>query len=458
MKHVVIIPDGVASKRISAVEMARRLRSAGYRITFIGKGGDYTQIDDFDYLRLDLELHMLVPGSSSASAEPYGSGKSSGNIPKSMEKQAGDPKVAHVNSFHSLLKKLSPDLLLIDIEAHVFVLAALAMNIPVALFSVFFNLRKYPSMPPLHTDIIPGRGLTGHSIIIELAWIRFRISKLVSNMRDKIKSGGKDRVSLFSNHARKLGLRLADHVEYYQWLIPFLYRELPVLVLNPKEMEFPFRPHHTTSYVGPMICTDRSCLPFLPGRGKQASDSKKLLDSYRKRQDKRRLIYCSFGSFFKGDDKTFWLKLVEAFKDTGWDVIFALGNRLNPDSLGEMPENIHCLKFAPQMDIMPVADCAIIHAGMTTVYECVRYEVPMVIYPFKVNDQMGTAARAVYHKIAISGSRGKDSPEDIRGHVEQAMSDQEMLRNISRMRQHITSYEENNAVAGAVDQIFEVVR
>ncbi|MBT8354908.1 MAG: hypothetical protein KJO60_10320 [Desulfofustis sp.] len=433
MKHLVIIPDRVTSKRLSAVEMARRLSDAGYRITFIGKGGDYSQIDKFDYFRFDPEQTSTTTDSESSANEP-------------------------VHPLHLLLEELSPDLLVIDIEMHEFVLAALASKFPVILFSVFFNMRKHKSMPPLHYDIVPGRGVTGFAFTIELAWLRFRLSKFISNQREKFKRRGKDKISKLENYAEMLGLRLADHVVFYQWLIPFLYCDLPVLVLNPIEMEFPFHPHYLISYVGPMICSDRANLPFIPKTVESGHDIENLLDSYRQRREEQRLIYCSFGCFFGGNDLKFWQKLVEALGSTGWDVIFALGNRLKAEVLGNIPSNIHCLQFAPQMDILSVADCAVIHAGMTTVYECILWEVPMVVYPFRVNDQMGTAARVVYHRLGLRGSREKDSPADIRNHIERAINDQAIKEDIGRMRNQIETYRKKNVVADAVKRIFEAAR
>jgi hypothetical protein len=449
MKHLVVIPDGVTSKRMSAVEMARRLRHAGYRITLIGKGGDYKKIDEFDYSRLDLKPDLRTSGSQTAHV-PGLRDQGVDNVP-----QVADNHGIHQHPFHLLLEKISPDLLLIDVEMHEFVLAAIASNYPVALFSVFFNMRKHRSMPPLHYDIVPGRGVAGFSFMIELAWLRFRLSKFISNTRRKMSLGGEDKVSRLENYAADLGLRLADHVDYYQWLIPFLYKSLPVLVLNPFEMEFPFPPDRAISYVGPMICLDRSNLNFLPNPVETNHDIVNLLDSYRQNRDGRRLVYCSFGCFFGGNDLEFWHKLVKALRNTDWDVIFAFGNRLKPEALGQTPSNIRCLDFAPQMDILTVADCAVIHAGMTTVYECILCEVPMVVYPFKVNDQMGTAARVVYHHIGVRGSREKDSSADIRNHVERAMHDPELKENLAQMRKHVEKYQNNDAIAEVVERILE---
>ena len=428
MKHLVIVPDGIPSKRLSGVELARRLSDAGYRITFIGKGGDYHQIDRFDYFRLDLGHELPATDSQSSIDEPD-------------------------HPLHLLLEKISPDLVLIDVEMHEFVLAALASNFPVALFSVFFNMRKHKSMPPLHYTIVPGKGVAGFAFMIELAWLRFRLSKFISNLREKIRCRGKDTLSRLENYAAKLGLRLADHVDRYQWLIPFVYKKLPIMVLSPIEMEFPFRPHQTVTYVGPMICKDRQRLSFLPDPVELNEDIKELLDSYRQPENGRRLIYCSFGCVFSGSDEEFWSKLIESFRNTEWDVIFALGNRLKPNSFREIPPNIHCLEFAPQMDILPFADCAIIHSGLMTMLECIYFKVPMVTYPFDVNDQQGNAARIAYHRIGIRGDRLQDSPGDIRRHVYSAMNDNEIKMNLNRMQHHISSYETSHSAADAVERI-----
>jgi MGT family glycosyltransferase len=227
------------------------------------------------------------------------------------------------------------------------------------------------------------------------------------------------------------------------------------MVLNPFEMEFPFHPHYTISYVGPMICSDREKLPFIPKTAETTHNIEKLLDSYRRRREGQCLIYCSFGCFFGGNDSSFWHKIAEALGNTDRDVIFALGNRLKPEALGSLPANIHCLEFAPQLEILQVADCAVIHAGMTTVYECILSETPMVVYPFKVNDQMGTAARVVYHHIGLRGNREKDGSAEIRNLVERVMNDPVLRENIGHMKKQIEKYSANNVVADAVERIIE---
>jgi MGT family glycosyltransferase len=262
-----------------------------------------------------------------------------------------------------------------------------------------------------------------------------------------------DWLSLLRCYAESLGLRLDQHVDFYQWLIPFLYQNLPTLVLNPDEMEFPLRKPSGINYVGPMICTDRAKLPFLPKAGKPLLKLEELLDEYRNGRSDKRLIYCSFGTYFSGDDNQFLKKLAMSFKDTDWNVIIALGNRLDPAKLGNLPDNVLCLTFAPQMEILSVSDCAVIHGGMTTVYECIHYAVPMVVYPFKVNDQLGTSSRVLYHGLGLVGRRRKDSTSKIRDRITKVMGDRLIKNNLERMRQNFSRYTDGTIAAETVYEI-----
>ncbi len=352
-----------------------------------------------------------------------------------------------------MLVSMNPDLVLLDVEEHRYILAALPLNVPVALFSVFFNLWKRPKVPPLHSDVIPGKKLSGQTLLIELLWLRFRFWKWFFSKKDFLMQGAMDERSMFSSYAESLGLELRHHVNFYQWLIPFTYRTLPTLVLNPKEMEFPLQEPDGSTYVGPMICTDRSNLPFLPESGKPSAKLDEVLDRYRDVRPGRHLVYCSFGSYFGGDDTAFLKKLAASFEGMEWDAIFALGNRLKPAQLGVLPDNVHCFSFAPQMEILEISDCAVIHGGMTTAYECIYFEVPMVVYPFKVNDQLGTAARIRYHGLGLRGDRVRDGSSEIRNRISTAMADSAIRENLDRMKAHISRYADDNIAAQAVGRI-----
>lgn len=449
--HIVIVPDSIISKRISAVEMARRLRRAGYRITLLGPGGDYEEIDGFDYLRVDLKLN--VPRARFEVALPGFGGLRTWFATYAERHRRRDEivKAVDILAYRELLKKLSPDLLLIDIEAHSYIIPAITLPTRLAVFSVFFNLFKSSEIPPLHTNIIPGQGLRGKSFAITCGWLRFRFWKWVRYQLESFRHCGVDQLSLFRHYCRQCGVRWQDQLDCYQWLIPFLYRRLPTMVLNPLEMEFTGTPSASTAYVGPMICTNRAQLPFLPNKGTLQPELQSLVDAHRQIAGTRRLVYCGFGSFFSGDDTGFLKRLIAAAESREWYMFIALGGRVKPEVLGTLPANVTCLGFAPQMELLSVADVAVIHGGMTSVYECIHHGVPMVVYPFATNDQHGTAARVAKFGIGIVGNRSEDNAAGIGNRIERILDDDTIQKRITLMQRHLVRYEEENTVAEAVN-------
>jgi len=453
--HIVVIPDSIVSKRISAVEMARRLRRAGHRVTLLGPGGDYDKIDGSDYVRFDLKLKR--PDACIVGKLPLpalGKLRSwTATYADRHHRRNAIVKAVDIEAYRELLKELSPDLLLIDIEAHSYIIPAINLQIPIALFSVFYNLFKSSEAPPLHTSVIPGRGWRGRRLAISWLWLRFIIWKWLRYQAESFRYCGVDQLSLLKDYARQSGVRWQDQLDRYQWLIPFVYRRLPMLVLNPVEMEFTSNPPASTAYVGPMICTNRNQLPFLPDQGPIPLELKSLLETHRRATRTRRLVYCGFGSFFGGDDTEFLKKVIAASAGRKWDMVIGLGARAKPETLGPLPANVTCLCFAPQMELLSTADAAVIHGGMTTVYECIHHSVPMVVYPFTTNDQHGTAARVAKFGLGIVGSRSDDNFTTIRNRIERILDDETIQKQVVRMGRNLARYDQENTVAEVVNQL-----
>jgi len=437
------------------VALALQLHESGYLITLAGPGGEYEKVDRFNYFPVELKLSKPPEGAPEAYSRFGKAGRLFWQHINRRTRKAETRISCDAEPLLKLGAELDPDLILIDVEEHLCILAALSLATPVALFSVFFNLWKRPRVPPLHSAVIPGHKLSGRKSLINLLWLRFRFWKWFFHLRDFVLQGGLDQRSLLKLFAEPVGVRLGDHVDYYQWLIPFVYKQLLTLVLNPKEMEFPLNEPAQTTYVGLMLCTGRSERPFLTLTGVPSARLCEILEAYRVGLPGCRLVYCSFGSFFRGDDTEFLERLARCFKDTDWDAIIALGDRLMPEKLGRLPDNVCCVAYADQLSILRVADCAVIHGGMTTAYECIDFGVPMVVYPFHVNDQLGTAARIQYYQLGLVGDRDADSSLEIKRRIRQVMEDEIISKNLQTMQHHIRRYSDSHHVAQAVGELFE---
>jgi MGT family glycosyltransferase len=159
-------------------------------------------------------------------------------------------------------------------------------------------------------------------------------------------------------------------------------------------------------------------------------------------QGRRALIYCAFGAFYSGDDSAFIRHVINAIAEkSDWDLILSTGGRLDTQALGTLPENVHVFAWVSQVRALKYADCALVHAGISTLNECIYVGVPMLVYPFKnTTDQMGNAARITYHGLGIVGDRDADDADTIRAHIHHLLEDQTYRRRLNTMREHFERY------------------
>ena len=110
-----------------------------------------------------------------------------------------------------------------------------------------------------------------------------------------------------------------------------------------------------------------------------------------KKSDK--LIYISMGTVIN-DSVKFYKKCIEAFANTKYQVIMSVGNLINVEDLGAIPDNITISRFVDQIAVLSQADVFLTHCGMNSVNESLYYKVPLVMFP-QTSEQDGVATRVL---------------------------------------------------------------
>jgi hypothetical protein len=105
----------------------------------------------------------------------------------------------------------------------------------------------------------------------------------------------------------------------------------------------------------------------------------------------RPLIYASLGTVFNHNGD-FFRACRDAFGDSIYQLVIALGHQLPPDTLDPLPENVIVQPYVPQLDILQRAALFITHGGMNSVHEGLYYDVPLLLVPQQL-EQALTAAR-----------------------------------------------------------------
>ena len=104
----------------------------------------------------------------------------------------------------------------------------------------------------------------------------------------------------------------------------------------------------------------------------------------------RKVLLVSFGTAFN-DQAPVYRACIEAFDDSEWHVVMAIGQHVDPAELGDLPDNIEVHRMVPQLAVLAHADAFITHAGMGSCTEALWFGVPTVAIPQAV-DQFGNAA------------------------------------------------------------------
>lgn len=417
MAHIALIITGLTGKLNASFEMVSRLHVEGHQVTYLSPIDVRKRVEEqgFDYVQLpEINFNFSDP--------LYGSVRSLGWVKRflfhfrNLSKHYSEgKKILKLNEYKRILGDLHPDKVVVDMELHELILTALDLKIPVTLFSSWFSNRAQPSLPPLRTPIIPGIGFSGSKMGILNAWAKVKLRTCARLLVNMITFRNYRRTAL-KKYAKEIGFS-TKNLANSNFPPLFTYTNLPILTITMPELEFPHKPHTNLTYVGAMVYDRRDEVAA------HSAVMEELSKIFINAKSGKKLIYCSMGSFKEGD-VTFLRKLIKAVeKQLEWILLISLGSLIESKDLEPLPENVFLFDWLPQLKVLEQADCSINHGGTHTIYECIHFSVPMLIYSGKRFDQNGTAARIAYHGLGIMADKDVDNSAKIEENISEILTD-----------------------------------
>ena len=437
MANILII-SGIVPARINAnLAYAKKLQEAGHTISCASPAniGDLVESRGFPFHKLKPESgEMLLNGSRLA-----------GQSGSKSEKMAKLIELIDDDRLPLIVEETQPDLILIDCELPALIMKAHGLNVPMVLLSTMFTLWKFPNVPPLHNVAVPGQGKRGGRLMIDFLWRKSWLTLRKRRFDESKQTGGLDRLTLLKAYAQQLGFPFAQEAEPYMWMLPFSFRTLLIIATAAQELDLPHTPKSNFHYVGPILHLDRS-EPAV-----ESSNAKQIEQFLSDRDQTRPLVYGSTSSIFEAD-VGFLHKLIATMKaNPQWDMILALGKKLQPAELGQLPSNIHAFNWVPQLDVIEQADCVITHGGVNTLNESLWFGKPLLVYSGNYLDQNGNGARVAFHNLGIVGNKGADGPAEIESHIKRLLNDAGIQQSVKNMSQMIRRYEHENTAVRLVE-------
>ncbi|MHA6802258.1 macrolide family glycosyltransferase [Salinifilum ghardaiensis] len=141
------------------------------------------------------------------------------------------------------------------------------------------------------------------------------------------------------------------------------------------------------------------------------------------------VLFISLGTAFN-DRPEFFRACLEAFGGSGWQVALALGERVDPSDLGDVPDNIELRTYFPQPAVLRHADVFLSHAGMNSTMEAIHFGVPLVAAP-QMPEQEANARQV--DALGLGRHLAEFTAESLRRSVEEVHADTAVRANIARM-------------------------
>ena len=368
--------------------LARRLVARGHRLAYLGlaDGGDFVRRQGFEYLPILEDL--FPPGTLRTLREMARTGASPATAGQRAEIGAAakaGPASAYARSWRGLLdgdpgldralQELRPDLVVLTSS---YVPHALLLRnrykLPVVILTTF--LRSFPK-----TEYVAELG----RLLMYLGDAKERFAALVA------------------------GDRPASQAELAPRVLAQVLR-MRELILCPSELELPGQSHENepeVHYVEPTVDVERRSEGTFPWESLDPS---------------RRLLYVSLGSqsYVAGRERVagFLRAVAEAFAGRpDWQVVLSTGAFLDPAEIPAPPGGI-VTRWAPQVELLGRAAVAVTHAGLGTIKECIVCGVPLVVFPFLLQDQPENARRVALRGLEINSQRVVQNGLGVKGDLQ----------------------------------------
>ena len=421
MAHILLITTGLTGILHAGFEVMARLEKAGHRLTYACPHDRRTIVEAQEFVYKQLP-EVLIQPTDQIPDFPQRWRRILYRLTHIKQRRKNALADLKIDEFTATLQALKPDLILIDVELHEYIISSFSIGYKVILLSQWFTMWEAKGVPTLQSDIIPNEN--NHDDIRRL-WQQTHRDRRKMIWQQKIRTLFADRGSILEMYAHRAGFPTQELL-CYQWPAPFGYRTLPVLSMSAGELEFPHTPRENLHYIGPMVYAQRKDT-------KTTKQTKERLQRIfeEKKQNGQKVIYCSFTTM-RASDNAFSKKIIEAVAQRpDWVLIIGHGGISDDESSKNTPKNVHIFDWIPQLYVLQNADCSINHGGIHTINECIHFRVPMLVYSGQKSDQDGCAARVAYHQIGIRADKNKDDVSAIRRNIETVLSNPLFKKNLT---------------------------
>jgi MGT family glycosyltransferase len=165
------------------------------------------------------------------------------------------------------------------------------------------------------------------------------------------------------------------------------------------------------------------------------------------------MVYASLGTTRNVRASVFRL-IAEGCQDLNLQLVISLGGRFEPELFADLPGQPLVTRYAPQLELLRIAEIVITHGGSNTVFEALMEGKPMIAIPL-AHDQPAMAARLARLNIAEVLPVMRLSAERIRRAVTKLLKDRKYRDAAMKLQRSVRSIPGSMRAAEIIEEALE---
>jgi zeaxanthin glucosyltransferase len=161
------------------------------------------------------------------------------------------------------------------------------------------------------------------------------------------------------------------------------------------------------------------------------------------------------GTILNGRIDVFRTIVAALAKHKDLQLVLSVGNQVDPQKIGPVPNNAIIVKQAPQLELLKQASVCITHAGLNTVLESLAQGVPQIAIPVAY-DQPGVAARIADKQTGVVTSLDKLTDDHLSTLLDRVLSNATYRDNARKLQKAIAEANGLSVAADVVERAFGV--
>ena len=412
--HFLFMVDAALSHYTGSFGVADLLYSRGHTVTYLDENKGIEPLvtkRGFAFRYLDLETLTGMP-------EPDAASMSWRSRVKYLKAFRG--KILENNLLDEIINEIRPDAVFIDQFLLRYHPILCKYKIPIIRLSINMPCEEDSFAPPNSSTIVPGMPWY-KQLESRLAWYKLRVKRAAARVMDPLTDFSNVNrpfsMSVLRELAVKNGFPFDEKV--ITSLFHFDLKDVPMLALCNREFDFRKDVQSNTYYIGrEFVAVDVD--------SDSARKASQFLNSIN-----GPLVLCALGTLTHSSAKAFLQRVISAFGQMP-DVNLIVASNVPFTEQWQIPSNVRIFKRINQIDVLCRCDLMIHHGGPASALECIRLNVPMLVYPINNDwDYNGAATRVIYHNIGLRGDLRIDKEADIIRKVKTILDDRSFNENIS---------------------------